>query len=1103
MEPPPEEGEKGFQQGNFADDSEKNQEQDGEDEETRSDATFQDSEEEEMTMEEYKRRLEHASNATKKRLRDAKVTWRDEFLNSVMKRFMMKNENKLAHEDEGEKRMIPPTQSKKALELLVRSKSLMGVVNEELGNDTEFRVPGQEDYAYLDSSMGNMNASSTNEKSSSLELRSVREVEEGNENPMKEKRCCRTVHFRGALVLLLTVLVLLSCIVIATIALTLAANLTNESVEQCDENVEALTHRVSSLILQLGLRDAATTLLLLREEFQLRILAVPFTATGRILNSMKFGHGITSDFTGMMNVSNEISLEASYQSSIGPVLASSLDFKDTAYIRLLFTGWGNEEVLIQTVDRFRGFECFEACLPSPNCTSFPLFAESRRPDFSGSPVPQCMRGLRRTFTEHPVFMRTQARLDSGRIPGIIWNPNSLSNRDGLVLTLTRPHEFCLDANCSQTLIGADVDTAGISCLLYELLLSRRQNLASEGLPWGNSEKSVMYVIFNGANNETTFSGSITASSDACKEPNPFIGNFTSAAEYLSERNLVSFSARYVRDNWFNGSFTFEDCANVVFENRTELVHFEDGRVCDLQRESRESLIRDCFFISAVTMCSSSMDPMNITSIVENHVLFTGVSVYPFSIYYLGIEEEVGIQQKNATELRKQRDKEYWDAFLVITGSIIGVIVLVCLIGVLISLRFGRSVIQLSGHMKDLGNMKISKIEPSNFSRIDEISQMQRTYNEMCASIQVMAKFVPDSVVRSVIQNPDGKRRRLHVVRKNVTILFSDIANFTSISEALPEKELLYFLTKYLTVMTACVESYGGVVAEILGDGILAFWNTPDNISNHQARACASALAQQQSMGHLNARFNKILERIGKPSFSIRVGLHTGTVLTGNIGSKTKMKFGCIGDAVNLASRMEGINKLYGTGILISESCYQGLPQETFVTRELDLVAVKGKNKPVRIFELLAMKTKISEPRICDESSLDASRLMKTKPWPKFKFSSLSKVRLNSSNNRNEDSGASQSEEEFMVYGPVQKLNSPLMEVINLYEASLRLYQQGHFQQALHIFLTSKIPFDDQAAEFLKTRIAAALKKYGQSIADDPEQLLIWQNGVLKLDSKEF
>jgi len=163
------------------------------------------------------------------------------------------------------------------------------------------------------------------------------------------------------------------------------------------------------------------------------------------------------------------------------------------------------------------------------------------------------------------------------------------------------------------------------------------------------------------------------------------------------------------------------------------------------------------------------------------------------------------------------------------------------------------------------------------------------------------------------------------------------------------------------------------MGEVLGDGLLCFWNTPDHVEDHAAKACLAALAQQRALLHLNAD----LANRSLPQIQCRIGIHTGDVITGNIGSMGdtgKLKFGCMGDPVNLASRLEGLCKVYGVGIMCSEATCKMLP-ETFVTRKLDLVQVKGKKEPTTIFDILGLASSMPEERLAQatlyETALEA------------------------------------------------------------------------------------------------------------------------------------
>lgn len=288
-------------------------------------------------------------------------------------------------------------------------------------------------------------------------------------------------------------------------------------------------------------------------------------------------------------------------------------------------------------------------------------------------------------------------------------------------------------------------------------------------------------------------------------------------------------------------------------------------------------------------------------------------------------------------------------------------VCVAVVGVCLALGLGclmsSPLRQLDKDMQQLANFKSTRHSPGEWtwrerirrrSNIVEVSNLQHSFNHLSLGIEAFTRFVPETVVSKIVRN-EPKAARLHVKRREVTIMFSDIRDFTSISEVLNEKDLLFVLTRYLSVMTRLIEDFGGVVTEVLGDGLLAFWNTPDDVEDHAAKACDAALAQQQAMSFLNGEF----ANLNLPTLAVRIGLHTGTVLSGNLGSPEKMKFGCLGDPINLASRLEGLCKFYGVGIVCSSDTHDMLPSGYIFCRKLDLVQVKGRREATLIYEVVA------------------------------------------------------------------------------------------------------------------------------------------------------
>lgn len=187
-------------------------------------------------------------------------------------------------------------------------------------------------------------------------------------------------------------------------------------------------------------------------------------------------------------------------------------------------------------------------------------------------------------------------------------------------------------------------------------------------------------------------------------------------------------------------------------------------------------------------------------------------------------------------------------------------------------------------------------------------------------------------------------------RREMTALFSDVAGFTSISERLEPEDLVLLLNSYLTAMTDIIFEYGGYLDKYMGDGIMAFWNGLLKQPDHAEKACRCALKSMQRLNALNAE----LEKRGLVPLKARIGVNTGTMLAGFMGSNQKNQYTIMGDNVNLASRLEGANKSFGTSIMISEFTCDRV-NELFEVRFLDIIRVPGKAKPVKTYELLGEK----------------------------------------------------------------------------------------------------------------------------------------------------
>jgi adenylate cyclase len=207
------------------------------------------------------------------------------------------------------------------------------------------------------------------------------------------------------------------------------------------------------------------------------------------------------------------------------------------------------------------------------------------------------------------------------------------------------------------------------------------------------------------------------------------------------------------------------------------------------------------------------------------------------------------------------------------------------------------------------------------------------------------QYVSPEVIRRLLEEPESVRPK----KTSITVLFSDIRGFTTISESLDAQEMADLLNEYLTEMTQIVFENRGTLDKYIGDAVMAFWGAPFAEAGHADRCVHTALFMLDRL----AQLHPVWREKGQPTLEIGLGINTGTASVGNMGSVLRYGYTAIGDAVNLAARLEALNKEYSTRILITESTYISLQDQSILVRELDLIRVKGKLLPVTIYEVLS------------------------------------------------------------------------------------------------------------------------------------------------------
>lgn len=272
---------------------------------------------------------------------------------------------------------------------------------------------------------------------------------------------------------------------------------------------------------------------------------------------------------------------------------------------------------------------------------------------------------------------------------------------------------------------------------------------------------------------------------------------------------------------------------------------------------------------------------------------------------------------------------------------------------------------------------------------------------------MFSQYLNPTVVNELIAHPE--KLRLGGEKKELTVFFSDIASFTNFSERLDAVDLVGILNEYLSAMTDIILKNDGTLDKYVGDAVMAVWGAPMPLPNNALSACRAAMQMQAKTAEIASRW----EKEGKPKLVVRMGLNTDEMVVGNVGGTGRFDYTVIGDAVNLGSRMEGANKMYGTNIMISERT-RDLVIGSMLCRELDLLIVKGKTKPIRVFELIG---------------------------------------------------------EHNTVTPEKK------QVISIYERGLQLYRERSFKKAMGEFMAAlKIDPDDGPSQLYYLRTKAYLKK---------------------------
>jgi adenylate cyclase len=285
----------------------------------------------------------------------------------------------------------------------------------------------------------------------------------------------------------------------------------------------------------------------------------------------------------------------------------------------------------------------------------------------------------------------------------------------------------------------------------------------------------------------------------------------------------------------------------------------------------------------------------------------------------------------------------------------GATFVVLIFGTLFATWVATPLRRIASELGEVSRMRISDL-PIPRSHVREVTMLGQALGSMKSALRSLERYVPPEVARRLVVS--GEAAAIGVEKRRLSIYVSDIAGFTSITEKMEPDRLVEELNAYFDDMTQVIREHMGTVDKFMGDGVLAFFNAPSDVPDHAAMACRAALESIRATEAVVAE----RERDGRPVFRIRIGLAIGDVLVGNVGSSERFGYTVIGDSVNVASRLEPINKLYGTRIIVSDEL-RADAGTAFEWRRLDRVAVYGREGGLPISELLGLSGEVPKDRL--------------------------------------------------------------------------------------------------------------------------------------------
>jgi class 3 adenylate cyclase len=296
------------------------------------------------------------------------------------------------------------------------------------------------------------------------------------------------------------------------------------------------------------------------------------------------------------------------------------------------------------------------------------------------------------------------------------------------------------------------------------------------------------------------------------------------------------------------------------------------------------------------------------------------------------------------------------ALTISISAIAAILLLAIIASIIFSRTLSQSMIRLTNKASMIQNLELTGVTPDRPSYIKEIFYLQNAFNSMKQSLTSFIRYVPFALVKKLISS--GDIAHVSGETKTITFLFADLEGFTSLAETIAPQALMKYISTYFEAMTKTIFKHHGTLDKYIGDAIMALWGAPNEDSKQAFNACQCAVEMLDILAILNDKWRQSQQ----PTLRVRIGINTGAAVIGNMGSEDRLNYTAIGDNVNIASRLENINKLYGSTIIVSEFTYQ-IVKNNYQFRLLDYVAVHGKKQAIHIYELITPHHPLSQHQI--------------------------------------------------------------------------------------------------------------------------------------------